>query len=102
MKSVPNIGIFFSSRNLANFIAVCPPNCNITPSGFSFSIIFNTSSSVNGSKYNLDFSARDRINRAPKALGFVSLNPTIELTEVGKLFVTSKRKEEILLSYSFF
>lgn len=51
----------------------------------------------NGSKYNLDFSARDRINRAPKALGFVSLNPTIELTEVGKLFVTSKRKEEILL-----
>ena len=50
-----------------------------------------------GSKNNLDFSARDRINRAPKALGFVSLNPTIELTEVGKLFVTSKRKEEILL-----
>lgn len=51
----------------------------------------------NGSKNNLDFSARDRINRAPKALGFVSLNPTIELTEVGNLFVTSKRKEEILL-----
>lgn len=50
-----------------------------------------------GSKNNLDFSARDRINRAPKALGFVSLNPTIELTEIGKLFVTSKRKEEILL-----
>lgn len=50
-----------------------------------------------GSKNNLDFSARDRINRAPKALGFVSLNPTIELTKVGKLFVTSKRKEEILL-----
>lgn len=50
-----------------------------------------------GSKDNLDFSARDRINRAPKALGFVKLTPTIELTEVGKLFVTSKRKEEILL-----
>lgn len=50
-----------------------------------------------GSKNNLDFSARDRINRAPKALGFVSLNPVIELTEVGKLFVESKRKEEILL-----
>lgn len=50
-----------------------------------------------GSKDNLDFSARDRINRAPKALGFVSLNPTISLTEVGNLFVTSKRKEEILL-----
>ena len=50
-----------------------------------------------GSKNNLDFSARDRINRAPKSLGFVCLNPTIELTEVGNLFVTSKRKEEILL-----
>ncbi len=50
-----------------------------------------------GSKNNLDFSARDRINRAPKALGFVNLNPTIELTEVGDLFVKSKRKEEILL-----
>lgn len=50
-----------------------------------------------GSKNNLDFSARDRINRAPKALGFVKLSPTIELTESGKLFVTSKRKEEILL-----
>lgn len=50
-----------------------------------------------GSKNNLDFSARDRINRAPKALGFVNLDPNVELTEVGKLFVTSKRKEEILL-----
>lgn len=50
-----------------------------------------------GSKDNLDFSARDRINRAPKALGFVSLSPTISLTEAGNLFVTSKRKEEILL-----
>lgn len=50
-----------------------------------------------GSKDNLDFSARDRINRAPKALGFISLNPTISLTEVGNLFITSKRKEEILL-----
>ena len=50
-----------------------------------------------GSKNNLDFSARDRINRSPKSLGFVSLNPTIKLTEVGNLFVTSKRKEEILL-----
>lgn len=50
-----------------------------------------------GSKNNLDFSARDRINRAPKALGFVNLNPTIKLTEVGHLYITSKRKEEILL-----
>lgn len=43
------------------------------------------------------FSARDRINRAPKALGFVSLSPTISLTPAGKELVTSKRKEEIFL-----
>ncbi len=43
------------------------------------------------------FSARDRINRAPKALGFVTLKPTISLTEAGKRLIKSKRKEEIFL-----
>lgn len=43
------------------------------------------------------FSARDRINRAPKALGFVSLSPTINLTQAGIELVTSKRKDEIFL-----
>lgn len=43
-----------------------------------------------------DLSARDRINRMPKALGFVSL-PTIGLTDAGKEFVSSNNKEEILL-----
>jgi hypothetical protein len=43
------------------------------------------------------FSARDRINRAPKALGFVVLSPTIELTPAGIELVTSKRKDEIFL-----
>lgn len=46
---------------------------------------------------DLAFSARDRINRAPKSLGFINLNPNIQLTDVGKLFVLNKRKEEILL-----
>lgn len=41
-------------------------------------------------------SARDRINRSPKALGFVSL-PIVGLTEVGKDLVESNNKEEILL-----
>lgn len=41
-------------------------------------------------------SARDRINRSPKALGFISL-PIVGLTEVGKEFVESNNKEEILL-----
>lgn len=43
------------------------------------------------------FSARDRINRAPKALGFVLLEPTIKLTEAGKLLISAKRKEEVFL-----
>lgn len=43
------------------------------------------------------FSARDRINRAPKALGFVVLSPVISLTPAGLELVTSRRKEEIFL-----
>lgn len=43
------------------------------------------------------FSARDRINRAPKSLGFVTLSPTIKLTEAGEEVVNSKRKDEIFL-----
>jgi hypothetical protein len=43
------------------------------------------------------FSARDRINRAPKSLGFVVLSPTIRLTPAGNELVEAKRKEEIFL-----
>lgn len=43
------------------------------------------------------FSARDRINRAPKSLGFVVLSPIINLTPAGVELVTSRRKEEIFL-----
>jgi len=43
------------------------------------------------------FSARDRINRAPKALGFVILSPKISLTPAGTELVNSKRKDEIFL-----
>lgn len=43
------------------------------------------------------FSARDRINRAPKALGFVNLSPVISLTAAGKELVETKQKEEIFL-----
>ena len=42
------------------------------------------------------FAGRDRINRLPKALGFVTL-PIIGLTEAGKEFIESNNKEEILL-----
>ena len=43
------------------------------------------------------FSARDRITRGPKALGFVLLSPNIKLTAAGAELVFSKRKEEIFL-----
>jgi len=43
------------------------------------------------------FSARDRINKAPKALGFVILSPTIQLTPAGEELVNSRRKDEIFL-----
>lgn len=43
------------------------------------------------------FSARDRINRAPKSLGFVVLSPQIAITPAGQALLTSKRKEEVFL-----
>ena len=42
-------------------------------------------------------SARDRITRAPKSLGFVSLKPYISLTPAGKALLTSRRKDEVFL-----
>ncbi len=50
-----------------------------------------------GSQRDLSFSARDRINRAPKSLGFVDLKPTIRLTEAGKKLISEMRTEEVLL-----
>ena len=43
------------------------------------------------------FSARDRINRAPKSLGFVTLSPKISLTPAGERLISAKRTEEIFL-----
>jgi len=42
-------------------------------------------------------SARDRINRAPKALGGVLLESTIKLTNAGSSLISAKRKEEVFL-----
>lgn len=42
-------------------------------------------------------SARDRITRAPKALGFVDLKPVIALTDAGRRLVSGKRTEEVIL-----
>lgn len=50
-----------------------------------------------GSSSDKAFSARDRINRAPKALGFIDLKPHIRLTEAGQALVYGKRPQEIFL-----
>jgi AlwI restriction endonuclease. len=50
-----------------------------------------------GSMKHKAFSARDRITRAPKALGFVDLKPFIQLTDAGKEFVYGKRSQEVFL-----
>jgi hypothetical protein len=46
------------------------------------------SQSING------LSARDRIGRGPKPLGFVDLTPTIQLTPAGREFISGKRPQE--------
>ncbi len=43
------------------------------------------------------FSARDRINRAPKSLGFVLLEPKLQLTPAGYKLLTSRRTDEVFL-----
>lgn len=43
------------------------------------------------------FSARDRINRAPQTLGFVTLKPCIALTPAGVALTTARRTDEIFL-----
>lgn len=43
------------------------------------------------------FSARDRITRAPKSLGFVLLTPSLQLTSAGRKLLTSRRTDEVFL-----
>ena len=45
---------------------------------------------------DITFAARDRITRAPKALGFVDLKPVIKLTEVGQQLLSGKRINEVI------
>jgi hypothetical protein len=44
---------------------------------------------------DMAFKARDRVNRAPKALGFVDLKPVIKLTNAGKEYVYGPRPHDI-------
>lgn len=50
---------------------------------------------------NISLAARDRITRAPKALGFVELKPRIALTEVGKQLLSGKRISDVIAKQLF-
>ena len=47
------------------------------------------------------FAARDRITRAPKALGFVDLKPVIKLTDVGRALLAGQRVNEVIARQLF-
>lgn len=50
-----------------------------------------------GSADDPAFSARDRINRAPKAFGFVDIKPVVKLTRPGESLLDDDLAEEALL-----
>jgi len=50
---------------------------------------------------NISLAARDRITRAPKALGFVDLKPKISLTPVGAELLSGKRTNEVIAKQLF-
>lgn len=67
-----------------------------------FHELFN-SEFYEGSKMpdNISLAARDRITRAPKALGFVDLKPKIGITKVGEKLLSGKRTNEVIAKQLF-
>ena len=90
MKMVPEIDLLV--REFTNK----PWNVN-TQEAYMKSLAEDPNFEGTGSPKDLAFSARDRINRGPKALGFVDIKPTIQLTEAGKRFLDEDTAEESLL-----
>lgn len=90
MKMRPEIALLvdeFSDR---------PWNAN-TQEEFIKSLADNENFEGTGSPKDPAFSARDRINRGPKALGFVELKPAVAITDAGKMFLDEEMSEEALL-----
>lgn len=94
---------FTSPRTIEKII----PELNILSQQFSgmawgenqinfFDAIFH-SDFYEGTTYPQDpaLAARDRITRAPKALGFIQLKPFIQLTKAGNQLVNQKRLPEL-------
>lgn len=96
---------FTSPRTIEKIIPeiniLCENFCGIKWSGNEqvqldfFQALFD-SEYYEGGKFPSDpaFASRDRITRAPKAFGFVDLEPEIKLTEAGKLLLSEKRLDE--------
>lgn len=58
---------------------------------------FEKTHSPNASKLTDGMQARDRINRAPRALGFVELKPVVKLTEAGYDLINGINVQETIL-----
>lgn len=88
-KMIPEIGL------LVEHFAGSPWN---NDTQHAFMDILREEQFFNGKGENdPSLSARDRINRAPKSLGFVTLSPHISLTPAGEALLISNRKEEVFL-----
>ena len=70
---------------------------NVTQNEFIEKLAQDAHFEGTGSLKDMAFSARDRINRGPKALGFVDLKPVIRLTDAGKNYLDEDLSAEALL-----
>ena len=90
MKMTPEIDLLVANYSGKTWNAT-------TQTSFMSNLVKDARFEGTGSPTDMAFCARDRINRGPKALGFIDLKPTIQLTESGKLFIEGELAEEALL-----
>lgn len=89
-KMIPEIAL------LSNVFSEKPWNSR-TQEEFMMALVESPFFESQGVPKDPALSARDRITRAPKALGFVDLQPRIALTDAGQRLVSGKRTEEVIL-----
>lgn len=89
-KMIPEIAL------LAELFSEKPWNTQ-TQEAFMMALVESPFFESQGVPKDPALSARDRITRAPKALGFVDLKPKIALTDAGQRLVSGKRTEEVIL-----
>jgi len=88
-KIIPEIGVLIDNFSGQKWSGNKDLQCAF------YDTLFN-SEHYNGESYSNDpdLAARDRITRAPKAFGFVDLQPEIKLTPVGEILLSEKRVDE--------